>query len=97
MSLKSDLIAAAAIPTGKSNFAGREVDIRGMTAGEEIEFADDGFVRNAIPICAACIVEDGKAVFTVDDLTAVKSGVLKDVLMDILKLSFPDLKATEKN
>ena len=97
MSLKNDLIAAASVPTGKSKFAGRDIDIRGLTAGEEMEFAEAGFVKNAIPICATCIVEDGKPVFTPKDLTAIKSGILKDVLMDILKLSFPDMKAIEKN
>lgn len=100
MSLKSDLIAAAAIPTGKSDFAGQEVDIRGLTAAEEILYSEDGFkgfVKNAIPICAACIVDNGKPVFEVKDLTGIKSGVLKAVLMDIINISYPDAKVTEKN
>ncbi|MEO9521712.1 MAG: hypothetical protein ABJC88_16735 [Parasphingorhabdus sp.] len=97
MSLKEKLLEASQVPTGKSSFAGVEIEIRGLTSSEDLKFADEGFTANAIAICAACIVEDGKPVFTEAELGEAKSGILKPILIDILKISFPDAGETEKN
>ena len=99
MSLKDELIAAAEIPTGTSDFAGKEITIRGLTSAEEIKFSEKGFTENALAICAACIVEDGKSIFTEKELTEtsgkIKAGIFKTVLLDVLSLSYP--KDIEKN
>lgn len=97
MSLKSDILAAASIPEGEAEFAGHKVKIRGLAAGEEIEHLADGIASGLIPVCACCILDGDKPMFTVAELQKMKGGLLKPVYEAILRLTYPIQADEEKN
>ena len=100
MSLKSDILKAAAPQEGEAELAGHKIRIRGLTAGEEIAYFPpaSGDQPNGRAICAACIIDDkGGPLFTEAELSGMKATVLTPVFNAIVALSFPDMKALEKN
>jgi len=98
MSLKSDILAASAIPEGEAEIAGHKVKIRGLSSKEEIELLSDGLSAGVIPVCACCILDDkGAALFAVADLQKMKGGLLKPVYEAILRLTYPITADEEKN
>jgi hypothetical protein len=87
---KAEILASLARPTGTSKLGDIDVDIRGMTTAQEIKYSGDGiqsYVENAPEILADCIT--GPCKFSAKELEAMRSGVLKTVLLDVLKVSFP--------
>lgn len=100
MSLKSDIIKALAPSEGETALAGHTVRIRGLNAGEETAFFPpaSGDQPNGHAICAACIIDaKGDPMFTEAELRAMQAGTLTPVFNAIVALSFPDMKALEKN
>lgn len=100
MSLKSDIIKAAAPQEGDAKLAGHPVRIRGLNAAEETAFFPpaSGDQPNGRAICAACIIDaKGDSIFTEAELGAMKATALTPVFEAIVALSFPDMKALEKN
>lgn len=98
MSLKDEILKAAAVPTGEAILAGHTVKVRGLTAGEEIDLLADGLQAAVLPVCAACIVgDDGKPMFAASELEKIKGGVLKEVYQEILTLTYPAKGELEKN
>jgi len=100
MSLKSEILAAAACPEGETTIAGKTVRIRGMSGQEEDKFFPpaSGDRVNGYGICAACIIDaKGEPLFTEDELRSMKAGVLSEAVDAIVALSRPSVEEERKN